>query len=496
MNVRSKARVLELSLAGFRGQLTAADAAARSGLPTRDAADGLAALAAEYSGHLAVTDKGELIYDFSRGLVRSDRPGLLRRIGRGIAKVAFGTVRFVVRAWLSVVLIGYVALFAGVLIALAAKSDDGGGIGEVFAVVLRVVAEALYWTFHPFSPMYLASEPLWVQGRHKQVAKVPFYERVNRFVFGPPPAVIDPLLDAKKALVEIRRQQGRVVPADIMRVTGGSREASERTLLRLIADHEGDITVSDEGAIVYEFPGLRSTVDDPRATETALTASIWDELAVPPPLTGNSGAFNTLFTIINGFNLAASSVVLAQGLTIERLIALVAGMGVEDALPLPPPDGVPLALGLVPFVFSAALFALPVLRALGRRVTAARVARDNHVRLLLKRLLAGRYQERRFRFTRSELADACALDGRRPDEADLERAVRTLGGSVDLEPDGTLVYSFDNLAREHAAVGAARALASPDEAAPGAVLLSSADEGHGLRPEPPAHAARARWPRR
>ena len=490
MNVRSKVRVLEQSLTGFRGRLTAADAAARSGLPTRDAADGLAALAAEYSGHLAVTDKGELIYDFSRGLVRADRPGLVRRIGRGIAKVVFGTVRFVVRAWLSVVLIGYVALFAGVLIALAAKSDDG--IGDVFAVLLRVVAEALYWTFHPFSPMSLASAPPWAQGRGRQVAEVPFYERVNRFVFGPPPAIVDPLLDMKKAVVEIRRQCGRVAPTDIMRVTGGSREAAERTLLRLVVDHEGDIVVSDEGAILYEFPALRSTADDARATAGAISAPIWQKLAAMPPLTGNSTAFNVLFTGINGFNLVASSVVLAQDLTIERLIALVAGVGAEHPLPLPAPDGVPLALGLVPLVFSAALFVLPVVRAFGRRATTARVARDNHVRLLLKRLLTGSLPERRFRFTRSELADACAIDGRRPGDADVERAVRTLGGSVDVDDDGTLVYSFDDLAREHAALGAARALASPDEAAPGAVLLSSADEGHGLRPDPSS----SHWPRR
>jgi hypothetical protein len=61
------------------------------------------------------------------------------------------------------------------------------------------------------------------------------------------------------------------------------------------------------------------------------------------------------------------------------------------------------------------------------------------------------------------------------DEADIERAVRTLGGTVDIADGGGLVYTFDDLAREHAAVRAARALASPDEAAPGAILLSSSD---------------------
>ena len=106
--------------------------------------------------------------------------------------------------------------------------------------------------------------------RRETAAKVPFYERVNRFVFGPPPAVVDPRADLRKAVVEIRRQRGRVVPADIMRVTGADREAAERLLLRLVAEHEGEISVSDSGAgtgaILYEFPQLRVTAG---ATESA-----------------------------------------------------------------------------------------------------------------------------------------------------------------------------------------------------------------------------------
>jgi hypothetical protein len=493
VQTQSSAKVLEHSLAGFRGRLTAADAAARSGLATRDAAAGLAALGAECAGHLAVTEKGELIYEFPRGLVRTGRPALWRRIGRGLARAAYGLVRFVVRAWLSVVLVGYALVFAAVLIVLAAKSDDGGGIGDVLATLAYVLAESLYWTFHPFSPVYLASEPLWVQRgkrskRVEQAADVPFYERVNRFVFGPPPAAVDPRADLAKAVVEIRRQQGRVVPADIMRVTGGSREAAERTLLRLVADHEGEITVSDEGAILYEFPGLRATAE----ARGAADLPIWKQLAVAPPLTGNSVAFNVLFSAINGFNLTMGSVALAQGWTIERLIDLAARVGVEKPPPLPPPDGIPLALGLVPFLFSAALFAIPLVRALGRRATAARVARDNHLRLLLRHLLARPEDARRFRFARAELTDACTVAGRRPTEAEVERAVRALGGSVDIAESGALVYTFDDLAREHAAVRAARALASPDEASPGRVLLSSADEGHGLRPEVPVRPRRPR----
>ena len=75
------------------------------------------------------------------------------------------------------------------MIAMALKDDrDGDGVGDAVAVVLRVVAEALFWTFHPFSPFYRPHEPSWLAGgrsRNKR-PKIPFYERVNKFVFGPP----------------------------------------------------------------------------------------------------------------------------------------------------------------------------------------------------------------------------------------------------------------------------------------------------------------------
>lgn len=248
-------------------------------------------------------------------------------------------------------------------------------------------------------------------------------------------------------------------------------------MLRLVADHEGEITVSEEGAILYEFPALRSTASAGRSADSA-PAPVWGKLAEVPALTGNSTAFNVFFAGVNGFNLVMGGVGLGMGLTIDRLTEMVARVGVLDPPPLPPPDGVPLALGLVPFLFSTALFAIPFLRRLRRHATVARVEDDNRVRLLLRRLLAGEESAqlpRRFRFSLPELAEACAIGGRRASEAEVERAVRALGGTVDITEGGWLAYTFDDLAREHAAVRAARALASPDEASPGAVVLSSAE---------------------
>src|SRR6185369_8273748 len=62
VNRVASAKVLEQTLGRERCELTVADAAARSGLPLREASEGLTVLAASYAGHLAATSKGELIY--------------------------------------------------------------------------------------------------------------------------------------------------------------------------------------------------------------------------------------------------------------------------------------------------------------------------------------------------------------------------------------------------------------------------------------------------
>jgi hypothetical protein len=477
----SAAKILEKALGRGRCELTVADAATRSGLPMREAADGLSLLAAQYTGHVAATAKGELIYQFPRGLVRSAVGGRLRQLGRATARLALGVGRFVVRAWVSVLLVGYALVFAGVLIALAARSDDDGP-GEALGVLLRVLGETLFWTFHPFSPVAIGREPGWIRlgGRRRRTATVPFYERVNRFVFGIPAPPPDPREADRKILVEIRRQKGRIVPADLMRITGATRDESERRLLQLVADQDGDIGVSDEGALIYRFPELRTT------TAGALDSRggpppVWSERKSVPPLTGNGAGFNVLFTAVNGFNLIASGVALHAGLTLDRIGELLSRVGNPEALPLSPPDGVPLVLGAIPFVFSLTLFALPAIRALRRPSLARRVAGENGRRGLL-RLLLREEAPATARASLDEkhpvpaLASAWAASaGRAPGERELDEAVRALGGSVELDQNGALVYDFELLARERAAVAAERSRASIEEASPGRVVFSSAD---------------------
>lgn len=475
LTARGAAAVLEPKLADFRGGLTVADGAARGGLALRDAESGLRWLTAERGGHLAATESGELLYSFPDGLVQRREEGWLARAAKATGRVLAGVGRFVVRAWVSIVMVSYAVLFLAVAIAIAARSEDSD-VGAVIGVVLRVIAESLYWTFHPFSPVAWSLEPGWARQPRKK--GLPFYERVNRFVFGPPPVVEDPRERERRVLGEIRRLRGRVGPGDLMRVTGQEREAAERELLRLVVDYDGDVQVSDEGALVYSFKSLRLTSGQ---SVDAAPAPVWQRRETLPALTGNGAGTNVGLAVLNGFNLSMGAVGVGMGLTIDRIFELIAharevavlGAG---APPLGPAEGVPLLLGWIPLAFSAAMFAVPAFRALRRRRERLRVADENGRRALMRLVLAetNPVAELAPDIARRAWATAVGGDAGKADPTPrIEAAVRALGGEIDLDSEGKLVYRFTTVAREHAALATQRTRASLDEAQPGAIVFSS-----------------------
>jgi hypothetical protein len=380
-------------------------------------------------------------------------------------------------------MVTYAVVFVGVAIALA-TSRDGDGAGDAIGGVLEVIAEALYWTFHPFSPVNWGREPIWLRRGRQRPRGLPFYERVNRFVFGPPPVVEDPRERERRVLEEIRRCEGRVAPGDVMRVTGVDRETAERDLLRLVVEYEGDIQVSDDGAIVYVFKALRTT-----AGRGALPAPgyVWSERRAVPALTGNSASTNFVLGALNGFNLTVSGIAVAGGLTVERLfqiiehVRLVAALG-PDAPPLVAAHGVPLLLGWVPLAFSAGLFLLPARRALRRRAEKAAIAAENGRRALMRLTLAepGGVAQLSPAVARRAWLEASGTNDRAKDgdgvTKEIEAAVRALGGEIDLDASGAVVYVFSTEARERSALRTLRAAAPALEEAAGPVVFSSADE--------------------
>jgi hypothetical protein len=94
-------------------------------------------------------------------------------------------------------MVSYALLFLAFLVGLtfarqgSSDRDEGHGIG-IAGALFRMIADAIFWTFHPFSPLYIHrsrgdgwEEAPYARGARRAEDDVPFYEKVNRFVFGP-----------------------------------------------------------------------------------------------------------------------------------------------------------------------------------------------------------------------------------------------------------------------------------------------------------------------
>jgi hypothetical protein len=464
--------------------LTVADAAAKTGLALRDAESGLNWLSKEYRGQLRVTSEGQLVhrfpYGFTKPWAKADaRRRVLGAVGHGL----LATLRFVVRAWVAIVLVGYAAFFVALILAMtfarqgndSRRSNDGLPGGVMAYAFMRVVMDALFWTFHPWSPFSVYSgygyggayDRGYAPARRSREPKVPLYERVNRFFFGPHPTPEDPLADERRLVAAVRAGKGRIGLADVMRVTGLPREQADPLMAKLMLDYDGDVAVSEEGGIVYRFPEIRKTASETPEPEPA---PAWTRVKPLEPLTGNSLGANLAVVGLNAFNLVMGFWAIGNGLTIERLSHLF------DRVPYPIVDtGTPIALGVIPIIFSTLLFVVPLARALTRPLRKRRAVEEK-ARLAVLRVVLDRVHDKE-PVTDRTVADAWRTAvGREADPKRLDRELVALGGDVDIQPDGQTRWRFVDLETEAAAVAAEREAATDEEARLGKVVFAT-DEG-------------------
>jgi hypothetical protein len=404
-----------------------------------------------------------------------------------------GALRFVVRAWVAIVLVGYAALFVALLLAMtfARQGNDsnsrregelpGGALAYAF---FRVVGDALFWTFHPWSPFSVYGSPGWgvpaygapayaARRERSRGPRVPLYERVNRFFFGPPQPPVDPRENERLIVAAIRAGKGRIGLADVMRVTGLPREQADPLMARLMLDYEGDVGVSEEGGIFYRFPALRKTAADASTASGEAPQPAWAPARTKPlpPLTGNSAGANFLIVALNAFNLFMGAWALENGMTLERFVHLFER--VPRGMIQPVVDtGLPIALGVVPLAFSALLFVVPIVRALSRPWKLRDAEREKGRLAVLREVLE------RLRAKQPVTDASVATAWRRATGHDappkrLDRELVALGGDVAIEPSGATRWRFADLETEAAAVAAEREAAPEEEARLGEVVYAT-----------------------
>ncbi|MBH2006704.1 MAG: hypothetical protein I8H75_05115 [Myxococcaceae bacterium] len=451
--------LLEKTLKNPKIAFTLADAATASGLSMHETERSLYRLIGEYRGELIPTEKGELLFRFPTGF---SKPWLIEENWGRTLKVFkrwfMGVAKAIVRAWIAIVMVAYVAIFAALLMALSLAHRSGRENNRsssfaspfLFDLLFRLILDALYWTWHPFRS-YRSRYP---------ISKKPFYERVNGFFFGVEEQAEDPLEKKRLILREIRERQGRIGLLDVLRVTGMTRREADPFIAKLLVEFNGDIHVSEHGGITYSFSELRRTAQSPMNQAKSYP---WLARKRLLPLTGNSSGENALIASLNGFNFLISTVALSEGWTFAKLGMIFQGM--HPSL-VPQNLGVPILLGWIPFGFSLVLFALPVIRFLNRPREQARIDRDNGRRGLLWTVI--------HRITPKGIPEATLVNawqqaaGSIPSEAMLLREVVELGGELQVEEaTGFSYYHFPELELEQRAVEAERVKASKAEAEAG-----------------------------
>lgn len=449
------------ALRRLRGRATVGDVVAATGLPNDRVELTLKSLLGDLRGHIAVGEKGDLLFEFDRRMVRRDHESWWSRFKRGAKRV----VKAAFKAWIVLMLVVYfivfVALVVAALVAMMSGDRREGGGGSRRGPRMRIPT---FWIW------YLFWTNNWRWGRpyygHRWEArrrvKVPFYKKVFAFVFGPDRPVVTREDRDREKIELIRARRGVLAPAELVEFTGVRAEEAVEEMGRLMGSYAGDAHVSPDGELVYIFPELlvsahgRVRVREPDPA--------WRRLESPLLVTGNSKKDDLIVGGMNGFNTVAAAT--APVFIFPRL-----GIGGPLAW---------VGLVWVPLAFSVVFFTVHgVRRLLVRRENEARI-RSNIRKVLLGVVFESGIEGRAVRVESAVRWARTALDDDTIPEARIEAVLRELAAEyeagVEAGEDGRIVaYRFAGVRRAFAAAERLRSSLRLEEGRVGDIVYSSGD---------------------
>jgi len=478
-----------------KGEATAADLVALTGLPKPQIDLELKAVSDEYGARLKVTESGELLYSFPEGM-RSRYRGFgpsLKRFWKGFRKGAALVGTWLFKAWIMLMLVGYFALFVGLAVlafvasfALQASGKGGdredrrGGSGlgglwltsRVFETIIRI------WFYSELfkDPRDRAYE----RGvrEEKRRNKRPLHKAVFSFVFGDgdPNSAYDEV--EKKAIVAfIQANKGIMTMPEFLALTGLPPLEAEERINRYLVEFEGSPEVSQEGGIYYFFPSLLRRAD--KRDRSFGGASPLKRLGA---FSANPKKLNKWFVAINAANILFGSYFLWGALTIGMPVlvngtfripsgfgffytfttAIFSNFLVANSLPL-----VTWGLGVVPLAFSAFFYAIPALRS-------RRLARENEaLRVDNLRKIAYRAVLDAPEALRPEAIPATLDEAKPRDAKAAEKILVTLAAHSGGVPTEGGAYSYPEIARTQAEAAKARAAVRESDYELGASVFDS-----------------------
>ena len=423
-----------------RGRATAADVVVDTAIPSIEVDRLLRQMVSDYPCHLDVTEDGEILYSFEPAMRRFDQRGRLKRRLHSIGRRLWVAFSKFMKALIAIVMVVYVVLFTVLAIAAMVAAASRGGSRRTYRPSHRGGGGNLffwYWLFGRPGTRYRSHSyrnPSYGRyGRSKTVKdQRPFYLKVFSFVLGPETQDVRPLVDEAALLTFIRKRRGVVTTADIAAHTGWSLTESEHALTQLMAPFDGNIVVTDDGELVFTFPGLLRTAG---STDTKPLPKYWARWERRLPITGNMSGSNLLIAALNSFNL---------------VLALITPSTIMVQLEIRATTLTLVGLSWFPLVFSSLVFLIPAARWLFsvRRENRGRVERN--VRRGVYAHVFGRVTgDRSLRIDPGRAADTSVkglpewVEKKIPPTISArvtEKALVALGGQPDVSVDGDTVW--------------------------------------------------------
>ncbi|MDR1216800.1 MAG: hypothetical protein LBK25_08975 [Treponema sp.] len=470
-----------------RNGATVADIAAKTALSLAKVKELAPAVADEYSGRLQVTESGEILYSFPFGF-RSKYRGFgvfLRKFSDKFRKGLKTFASWLFKVWITVMLVGYFALF--MLLALVAlvvsmsgssSSDNRGGGGLLFAhgifdFIIRI------WFYSEiaksFNPSY--------RGRQARPAGRPLHKAIFSFVFGDGNPNADWETRSRQAVAAyIQANKGVISLPEYVMLTGLPPAEAEGSIAAFCAEFNGSPEATNDGTVVYRFDELLLRADT--RSRSFGSSSLLKRMET---FSSNKKSMNTWFSIINGVNVLFGGYFLFNvikygelitrelhrgGKTFIQLISQVTetapsylyGMtyyflGKFSANPLPI---IAIGLGVVPLVFSVLFWLIPAIR--------SRLVKKNNEVIKFENLRKRSYGHV-WTFPRGVRPTDIGGGDETWTPANLPRAqdklIKEIGAysvpEVRVDSMGEVVYDFPELEREKSAIAVYRSTVHPTE---------------------------------
>jgi hypothetical protein len=438
---------------------TVADICAATALSLHEVRELLPKAADEYSGHLKVTQSGEILYYFPDGFSSRYRGlGAWMKKAFGFCKNALKAASvFLFKVWIMVMLVGYFTFFialalASVILSVAVQSKSSNSSRRNVSFGPNLFS--LIWRIWFYSEI---TRPRYEYGRaaRKKTPGRPMHKAIFSFVFGED----DPNKDWEErknraVITYLQANRGIISLAEYMAFTGENSIDAEKSILAFCSKYGGSPEVTEDGTVVYRFDELLLRAD----------SGSFAELSPPvkrlKTFSFNSKSMNGWFIVINAVNLIFGSYFLFQSFAAgqsyfyaftHRFIVYFMGTIITE-----PHNFIRIVLGLTPFLFSFFFWLIPLVRYFSEKRENGEIKLEN-----FKRIAFGKIWSSPANVEISNLITPVPECCPENPAAAGDRAVKELGAisavEVELNEEGKTLYSFSELENEKRAIEKYRA---------------------------------------